>query len=210
MALQRRKRVNVSLVIPFLAIALVFGVILWQKYRASREVPPVPQLQQPAGKRTAVLFFVEDGASLVREARELDPCGDAVVCLKNVLEELVNGPVGEFDEALPEGTVINTVRIDGDLAGVDLNRAFSEALPSGSSAEMLAVYSIVDTIAVNFPQIARVKLTIEGNEKALLRHLDLSDPLVPDYTLEQPPKNDTDPVPDSLPAKKFKLDKQVR
>lgn len=204
MALQPQKRVNISLLIPFLAIALVFGVILLQKYQASREIAPVPQMQQPAGKRTAVLFFVEDGTRLAREARELDPCEDAVDCLKDVLDELVNGPVGEFDEALPEGTVINSVRIDGDLAGVDLNRTFSEALPSGSSAEMLAVYSIVDTIAVNFPKISRVKLNIEGNDKALLRHLDLSDPLVADYTLEQPPQNDADAVPVSPPSNKPK------
>lgn len=201
MALQPRKRINISLLIPFLAIALVFGVILWQKYRASREVPPVPQLQQSVGKRTAVLFFVADGISLAREARELEHCEDAIVCLKDVLEELTNGPVGEFDEALPEGTVINTVRIDGDLAGIDLNRAFSDGLPSGSSAEMLAVYSIVDTIAVNFPQITKVKLTIEGNDKALLRHLDLSDPLVPDYTLEQTPQKESAAVPVSPPSK---------
>lgn len=201
MATQPRKRVNISLLIPFFVIALVFGVILWQKYQASREVPPVPQMQQPAGKRTAVLFFVADGTRLAREARELDPCEDAVDCLKDVLDELVNGPVGEFDEVLPEGTVINSVRIDGDQVGVDLNRTFSEALPSGSSAEMLAVYSIVDTITVNFPKISKVKLNIEGNDKALLRHLDLSDPLLPDYTLEQPPQNDADAVQDSPPIK---------
>ncbi|MFA7060456.1 MAG: GerMN domain-containing protein [Pedobacter sp.] len=202
MALQPRKRVNISLLIPSLTIALVFGVMLWQKHRASHEVPPAPQMRQLAGKRTVVLFFVADGTRLAREARELDPCDDAVICLDDVLEELVNGPVGEFDEALPEGSVINTVRIDGDLAGVDLNRTFADALPSGSSAEMLAVYSIVDTIAVNFPQITRVKLTIEGNDKALLRHLDLSDPLVPDYTLEQPPQNDQDTAPVSPHIKK--------
>ena len=208
MALQSRKRANISLLVPFLVIALVFGVILWQKYRASREVSPVPQMQQLGGKRTAVLFFVADGTRLAREAREVGPCEDAVVCIEDVLEELVNGPVGEFDEALPEGSVINTVRIDGDLASVDLNRTFSDALPSGSSAEMLAVYSIVDTITVNFPQIARVKLTIEGNDKALLQHLDLSDPLVPDYTLEQPPRNDADAVPVSSPSNKHNPDKK--
>src|SRR6185369_6024265 len=116
------------------------------------------QTQPLPGKRKIVLFFVADGSRLVREVREMDPCEDAVVCLKDVLDELANGPVGEFDEALPEGTVVNAVRIDGDLAGIDLNRTFSEALPPGSSAEMLAVYSIVDSVAVNFPQITRVKL----------------------------------------------------
>lgn len=182
-----RKRISINLLIPFLVIALVFGVTIWKKYRASRELPVAPQVQQPAGTRTVVLFFVEDGTRLAREARELDPCDNADACLKDVLEELVYGPVGEFDEPLPEGTVINSVHIEGDLAGIDLNKTFAESLPSGSSAEMLAVYSVVDTVATNFPQITKVKLTIDGDAKSLLRHLDLSDPLTPDYTLELPP-----------------------
>lgn len=191
MAHQQRKRINISLLIPFLVIALVFGTMIWQKHRDSRQVPVAPQIQPSVGKRTAVLFFVADGVRLAREARELDPCEDAAACLNDVLEELLNGPVGEFDEALPEGTVINSIRIDGDLAGIDLNRAFVDALPSGSSAEMLAVYSIVNTVAVNFPQISRIKLNVEGDQSSLLKHLDLSDPLTPDYTLEQPPQTDS-------------------
>lgn len=188
MAPVSRKRINISLLIPFLVITLFFGITVWEKYRASRKLPIAPPVTQPpAGKRTAVLFFVADGTRLAREARELDPCDGVDVCLKDVLEELVNGPVGEFDEPLPDGTVINSVRVAGDRADIDLNSSFAAALPSGSSAEMLAVYSIVDTVATNFPQIARVKLNIEGDDKALLGQLDLSEPLTPDYTLESAP-----------------------
>lgn len=182
-----RKKVNVSLLIPFLVIALFFGFMIWEKYRASRILPDALVIQPPGGKRQAVLFFVADGTRLAREARELDPCDDVEACLKDVLEELVHGPVGEFDDSLPEGTVINSVRVVGEMAEIDMNITFAEALPSGSSAEMLAVYSIVDTVATNFLQITRVKLSVDGDDKTLLRHLDLSDPLLPDYTLEQTP-----------------------
>lgn len=187
MAPLKRKRTTISLLIPFLVIAVVFGLLLWNKYRASRIVSPTPQVQKPSGRRTAVLFFVGEDNRLAREARELEPCGDATVCLKEVLDELINGPVGELDEALPAGTRLNSVRIDGATALVDLNRNFVEELPEGSSAEMLAVYSLVDTVCVNFPQITRVKLTVEGEGKTVLPHLDLSGPLAADYTLEQPP-----------------------
>lgn len=202
MAPQQRKRINISLLIPFLVIAMVFGTMIWQKYRDSRQVPVAPKIQPSVGKRTAVLFFVADGVRLAREARELDPCEDTVACLNDVLEELLNGPVGEFDEPLPEGTVVNSVRIDGDMAGIDLNSAFVDTLPSGSSAEMLAVYSIVNTVAVNFPQISRVKLSVEGNQSSRLKHLDLSDPLTPEYTLEQ--QLPADSAADSKPTNKHK------
>lgn len=187
MATVPRKKVNISLLIPFLVIALFFGVLIREKYRSSQNLPDKSVVHPPVGKRTAVLFFITDGTRLVREARELDPCDAADACLKDVLEELVNGPVGEFDEPLPDGTVINSVRVVGERAEIDLNRAFADALTSGSSAEMLAVYSIVDTVATNFPQITRVKLSIDGDDKTLLGHLDLSDPLTPDYTMEQAP-----------------------
>jgi len=206
----QRKRINISLLIPFLVVALVFGVLIRQKYQASREVPPVPQIQQPTGPSTAVLFFVSDGSRLAREARQLEPCDGTAACVKIVLDELFNGPVGDLDEALPEAASLRDVRIEGDTAIVEVSRGFADELPTGSSAEMLAVYSIVNTICANFPQIARVKLTIEGVDKAALPHLDISEPLLPDYTLEQEPapagsgKAEKPPAPHTSDAKKGK------
>lgn len=203
----QRRKINVSLLIPFAIIALVFGGLIWKKMQASREVSPVPQVAEPEAARKGVLFFVADSTVLVREARELEACRDAQECLKALLDELFSGPVGDFDEALPESSAVKSVQIEGDLAVVDLNQAFATELPSGSSAEMLAVYSIVDTICVNFPQIARVKLTVEGNANTQLRHLDLSEPLLPDYSLEQslsPVNGELKAVPVTPPAKKGK------
>ena len=187
MPLVRRKRINIGLVLPFLVIALVFGGMLWQKYQASRNIPPAPQITQPSGNRTAVLFFVADGNRLAREARELESCSEIGVCVKDTLDALLSGPLGDYDEAIPKSAALNGVRIEGTTAVVDLSSGFAADLPSGSSAEMLAVYSIVDTICANYPQISRVKLTVEGNGSTVLGHLDLSKPLAPDYSLEQSP-----------------------
>lgn len=185
MAPHKRKRTTISLLIPFLVIALVFGVLLWNKHRASRMVAPTPQVQKQSGKRTVVLFFVGEGNRLAREARELEPCNDTTACIKEVLDELFSGPVGELDEALPAGSLLIGVRIEGTTAVVDVNRNFIDELPKGSSSEILAVYSIVDTVCINFPQITRVKLTVEGEGKSGLSHLDLSHALGADYSLEQ-------------------------
>jgi len=190
MSPMRRKRNTINLLVPFLIIAIVFGALLWNKYRASRMVNPKPTVQHSAGKRTAVLFFVADGSRLAREARELDPCSsDMSACVKETLDELFYGPLGDLDEALPEGSVVNAVRIEGDTAVVDVSKNFVDDMPSGSSAEMMAVYSIVDTVCINFPKIAKVRVTVEGNGKVVLEHLDLSDPLIADYSLEAVPKS---------------------
>jgi hypothetical protein len=51
---------------------------------------------------------------------------------------------------------------------------------------MTAVYSIVNTIAVNFPRIKLVKLMHNGKDLETLEgHLDLREPLAPDFTLEK-------------------------
>lgn len=204
MSSERRKRINVSLMIPFLVIALVFGILIWQKYQASLEVPQKPQVQQPDGKRKAVLFFVADGTRLAREARDLEACEGTAACAKLVLDELFNGPVSNLDGALPESAALKGVRIEGDMAVVDLSRSFSDDMESGSSAEMLAVYSIVDTVCANFPQIAKVRLTIDGQNHVVLSHLDLSEPLIPDYSLEQQPEQEdgAQTSPPSVPVTK--------
>lgn len=187
MALVRRKRINIGLVLPFLVIALVFGGLIWQKYQASHKIPTAPQVRQPSGNRTAVLFFVADGVRLAREARELEPCSEIGVCVKDTLDALLSGPLGDYEQAVPESATLNGVRIEGATAVVDLSSGFATDLPSGSSAEMLAAYSLVNTICANYPQINRVKLTVDGNDSTVLGHLDLSKPLAPDYSLEQAP-----------------------
>lgn len=186
MASPPQKKITFTLLIPSLVIMLFFTVMIWQKYHSSQQAPVAPTQQQLEGRRLVTLFFVsEDGTRLEREARDIFPCDDENACLKSVLEELLNGPVGELEEAVPEGTIVEAVKIDLNLATVELNRTFSEAMLSGSSAEMMAVYSIVNTVAMNFPKIEKVKLNIEGNTGASLSHLDLSEPLPPDYSLEQ-------------------------
>jgi spore germination protein GerM len=184
MAPVKHKRSTINLLIPFLVVALVFGVLLWNKHRASTVINPKPDLQQANGARTAVLFFVTDGNHLTREARELEPCSDTPACVKEVLDELFSGPVGDLDEAIPEGALLNGVRVEGVMAVVDVNRNFVDELPRGSVPERMAVYSIVNTICVNFPQISRVKLTVDGQGNVELPHLDLTNPLSADYALE--------------------------
>lgn len=179
-----RKKMTVSILIPFVVCVVFFSIMIWQKYRSSREVTDSPALSQTEGRRVVTLFFAADGTHLARESRDVDPCDDDTSCLKDVLDELLNGPVGEYTEVIPEGTAVESVRLEGTLATVDFNRSFSEMIVSGSSAEMLAVYSIVNTATANFPNIQMVKITVDGNSGVVLNHLDLSEPLAPDYSLE--------------------------
>ena len=180
-----KKKISISLLIPFLVFVVFFSVMILQKYRSSQEVVIAPASHNKEGRRTIILYFAAEDGHLARESREIETCDNADACLESIVEELLNGPVGEYEEVVPEGTVVNYSKIDVNQAIIDFNLVFSDAMLSGSSAEMLAVYSVINTVTVNFPQIQKVKLNIDGNSAAILRHLDLSDPLPPDYTLEK-------------------------
>jgi hypothetical protein len=192
MAVRTRKKITVSTLIPFMVFVLFFSIMIWQKYRSSYEVPTIPPQQGSKGYRAVTLFFAAEGTRLARETRVLDHCDDDNACLISILDALLNGPVGAFEQTVPDGTDVNDVRIEGNQVTIDFNSAFADAMLSGSSAEMLAVYAVVNTVAVNFPKIQNVKLNISGNTGAVLNHLDLSEPLQPDYSLEQPPPADSE------------------
>jgi spore germination protein GerM len=184
----KKKRTSFSIIIPFIIIAVVFALLVWKKYRASIPQPQAPQVQQPAVAQSAILFFVDESSRLGREAREIEPCTDTSECLEDILEELFSGPVGDLNDALPEGALLNSVLIEGDKVTVDVNSNFVSEMPTGSSAEMMAVYSVVNTVCINFPQIKMVKLNVDGDSKVVLKHLDLTDPIPADFSLEQKPE----------------------
>ncbi len=201
MSFNHRKKISVSLLVPFLVFALFFSIMIWKKYNSSRDVPVITSQQNTEGNRSVILFFAADGTRLAREARDIEPCENDSACLKSILDELLNGPIGELGETLPEGTTVDGLRIEGDTATIDFNRTFFEAMLPGSSSEMLAVYSVVNTVATNFSQIQKIKINIDGHAVAALHHLDLSDPLPPDYSLEQIQRQDSGNKPSGTATK---------
>jgi len=57
-------------------------------------------------------------------------------------------------------------------------------MPGGSKAELLTVYSLVNTVVANFPAVARVQLLVEDRPvDSFAGHIDVSRPLLPDMTL---------------------------
>jgi len=61
---------------------------------------------------------------------------------------------------------------------------------------MAAVYSVVDSLAVNFPQIRQVRIFVEGKPVDTLKgHLDLREPLEPDFSLEKKVEAEKEPLP---------------
>lgn len=181
------------LLIAFLAAAAMLGSLMLHKYQARHQTPQTPVQPKPTGSVPVTLFFSSaDGSGFVREAREIEEsCStDISPCIRAILEELANGPLGDLAPTVPQNSSFRSIQIQGGTAVIDLGAAVVEGLPKGSSAEMSAVYSMVNTITFNFPTIKRVQFLVEGqNVSTLDGHLDLSKPLEPNFQLDTTQEN---------------------
>jgi len=175
------------LLLAFVVFAVVVGALVFRKYEtATRKVEAPPQAA-PAATMVVTLFFAApEGDRLVREGREVDIEESVEEGIESVVDELIRGPLGSRAPTLPPNAKVLGVHLKGDLAELDFGPELLQGIPEGSSAEMVAVYSIVDTVVTNFPQIKSVQFLVAGAVPQTLNgHLDLRAPLAPDFEMEQ-------------------------
>ena len=96
------------------------------------------------------------------EGREIDDCLEETDCVKETVQALIDGPVGDLTPILPSHTVLRGVKEDGSTALVDFSKDLIAGHPGGSVAELLTVYGLADTLAENFPHIRQVRILIAG------------------------------------------------
>jgi len=165
---------------------------------------------EPAERRISVrLYFASpecDG--LLAEERSIAFSEDLTQQLRTVVEELVAGPrEGLLPTLPPETRVLEVFVSPRGVAYVNLSADVASE-PSGSMAELFSVYSIVNTLATNFPATKRVQILVQDEMvTSLAGHVDLSRPLPPDMTLVAVapppgpgvPGSGADPTPETGP-----------
>ena len=132
------------------------------------------------------LFFqAADRPGLVIEQRAVAFSSDLARQLQSVVEQLVRGSRSGLASTLAPGTRVLHVFVSArGVAYVDLSKEATQAGPGGSEAELITVYSVVNSLAANFPAVRRVQILIEDRPVATLAgHIDLTRPLLPDMTL---------------------------
>ena len=133
------------------------------------------------------LYFPDEHGTLSAEARQLAPWTAPGEGARSLLEALLAGPQSEALSApLPPGTSLGTVHLSAaGLLYVDLLSSEHPRPPlSGSSAELTAVYSLVDSVLLNLPEIRGVVLLWNGRQlPTFAGHVDTSLPLRADADL---------------------------
>jgi spore germination protein GerM len=156
------------------------------------------------GRRISVRLYFEasDRDGLLPEERDVAFSPDLARQIRTVVEELAKGPSSALAATLPAGTRVQEVFVQAHgVACVSLSGEVTSGLPGGSRADLLTVYSIVNTIVTNFPSVSRVQLVVNDQlTSSLGGHVDLSRPLPPDMTLValEPPA--ASPSPSASPA----------
>jgi hypothetical protein len=154
---------------------------------ASAGATPEPAPASEATRTINVKLFFEDpkGGGLVLEERSVEYHASLAKQLQVVVEELVRGSqTGAISPLAGNARVLEVFVTARGVAYVDLSKEISQGQHSASKAELLAVYSLVNSITLNFPAVKRVQILIDGSAvPTLAGHINLSRPLLPDMSL---------------------------
>lgn len=136
--------------------------------------------QTVASKKEPVYLYFADKRSifLVAEETFISHPKDPVSFGKLIIKTLVDGSISNRERTLPKETRLRTLFVDQDgTAYVDFAGNIKEFMKTGCYDEIIAIYSIVNSLVLNVPEIKRVKILIGGQESETLSgHLDLSQP----------------------------------
>jgi spore germination protein GerM len=167
----------------FLLILIGIGLIVFFHQQIYDSIKPLFERRGILVERKKVLLYFSDSESeyLIGEKREILKKKEVKEEAKEIIVELIKGPKGKLIPTLPSRAKLLSLQInDAGVAKVSFNPALSKDHPGGSSAEMMTVYSIVNSLALNFPQIKRVQILIDGKPiETITGHLSLRQPVPP-------------------------------
>lgn len=174
------RRVLTILFIGWAVWALLQNTGRYPAQASNREQQQGTDLPEQSQKAAVDLYFADWSSTFLRsEQRVMLQPPDTAGYARSIIEALIKGPQKGLLQTLPNGTALNALYITPDnVCYVDLSKAVRTNHPGGSNSELLTIYSIVNSLILNIPQIEQVKILIEGKETSTLAgHIDLQYPV---------------------------------
>ena len=130
-------------------------------------------------------FSNKENSFLIAEKKLLERSDDPAQMGKMIIESLIKGPKEKLMRTISSASALRAFFVTNDkTAYVDLTQAARENHPGGCKSEMITIYSIVNSLVLNIPEIDTVKILIDGRESMTLAgHIDLRFPLKADMLL---------------------------
>jgi hypothetical protein len=188
--------VAVAIAVVAFAVALMTGLssLLSRPAPGPAAVDPVataaPAPAPPAvPKIKATLYFAsEDGLYLVPSEREVPLAEGAVAQARSILEAQLSAEApAPLVTTIPKGATLRGIFVsDRNEVFVDLDPAIRTSHPGGTMQELMTVYTIVNAVLTNLPNLQEVQILIGGQEAdTLAGHVDLRRPLRKNESLIQ-------------------------
>ncbi len=178
---KKKRKGKLSLWLILIGIGLL-TIFIFRQEILNTFMPRMEKRKILREEKTVLLYFSDrEEKYLVGEKREIPKRDKMDEEAKETIIELIKGPKGKLIPTLPLRTKLLALRVnDKGVAEVNFNKALSQDHPGGSSAEMMSVYSIVNSLTLNFPQIKKVKILIDGEtEETIAGHLSLDQAISP-------------------------------
>jgi spore germination protein GerM len=187
------KKSSSRYLIPILILILLAAGLF--TYRFLQRQPQVEQdtsgTAEVLPQREVLLYFAsQDGFSLITEAREV-PEAEEEQLVMEIIQALAAGSHASLSPVLPPGVRLLGYSQQEGIATLDFSKELVAAHPGGSMSELLTVYGLVNTLAVNFPHIRKVRILVEEQPVETLKgHVDLRQPIAADFRFARPSTED--------------------
>jgi len=178
--------------IIFSSFSILFGCFTLPSFfllpamSAEPDTFSVPVTATHSEKTMMHLYFSnKENSFLIAEKKLLERSDDPAQTGKLIIESLIKGPKEKLMRTISSDAVLRALFVTKDkTAYVDLTQAAREKHPGGCKSEMITIYSIVNSLVLNIPEIDTVKILIDGRESMTLAgHIDLRFPLKADMLL---------------------------
>jgi spore germination protein GerM len=181
---------KIIIISSLICVSLLSGVFLILfLFGDGGEIPEPTAITDSAatyGETEVFLYFADRTRPyLTAEARKIETQETACKFAEKIIKALIPGSIQGNINTIPANTGLRAFYITPDqMAVVDLSVAVNENHPGGCRTEQLTLFSIVNSLILNIPEIKKVKLIIEGREtETLAGHIDISEPFTADMLL---------------------------
>lgn len=165
------------------AVALAGIVLIAGGCKPKKETPANLNAANKVAVRMVRLYYESPQLLLAAESRNVPLPESSAAAMPVVMRELLKGPVMTTSLRLfPADTVVRgTYLLPGGTVVVDLGGAtLAQGWGTGSHQELMAVYSLVQSVTANFPEAKRVRVLINGSPaETLAGHVSLARSLAP-------------------------------
>jgi spore germination protein GerM len=180
-------------IITAVIVIAAAAAYIWFNYGTSGTLYRMPRelardTYRTPGSSTIRLYFADaQGEHLVAEQRSVAAPVSLEERIEAAVKELLKGPRASLVRTIPQSVELKDVRMEGDrVAWLNFSPSLVSAHPGGSTAELMTIYSIVNTVALNFSEVHKVGILVDGKRiDTLAGHLDCRDPFAPDKTVIQ-------------------------